>query len=303
MPYYKKYSLHLLLQAIIVLGISNAFAGNLANAPIAKQVKNIILIAGEKSHDPGEHEYVKTVRLIKVMLDHANLKNVNTWVYLHGWPPADSLLNHANLILFVTDGADGLNFKEAPFMTPHRMAVLQRQINRGCGLALLHFSTFAAYDWGQKLLQWTGGYYDWQDATGKRRHYSDLRIADVQVLLASPQHPISNGVKPFKLREEFYYNMRFVKLRKGLAPVLKAPALGAAEPWGNVVAWALQRDDGSRAFSATVGHFYANWQNDNFRKVLLNGLIWAARSNVPANGANGRFYTDEEVDQLIGLDH
>lgn len=301
MPRYKKYCLYVVVKAIAILLVANAFASSYAGKRNARRVKNIVLIAGLKSHDPGEHEYVKTVRLIKVMLDKANLKNINTKIYLHGWPPADSLLNDADLILFVTDGADGLNFKEAPFMTPTRMAVLQRQVNRGCGLTLLHFSTFATYEWGQKLLQWTGGYYDWQDSTGKRHHYSDLKVANVQVQLASPKHPVSNGVKPFMVNEEFYYNMRFANHHKGLIPVLKAPALNGDKPWGNVVAWALQRNNGGRAFSATVGHFYTSWQNDDFRKVLLNGLIWAAGIKVPVGGINTRFYTDDEVAEFIGV--
>ncbi|MVN91807.1 ThuA domain-containing protein [Mucilaginibacter aquatilis] len=296
---YKIYSWRLLILAILALTHNNAVASKLVSPPRHKQLKNIVLIAGTKSHDPGEHEYEKTVKLIKVMLDRSNVKGINTSFYLNGWPPADSLLNKADLILFVTDGADGINFKESPFLTGSRMAVLQRQVNRGCGIALLHFSTFADYEHGQKLLEWTGGYYDWQDSTGAKRHYSDLKVANAQVTLASPKHPISNGVKPFTIKDEFYYNMRFVAERKDIIPVLNVPVLGGSKPLGDVVAWGYKREKGGRAFCATMAHYYSNWQNENFRKVLLNGLIWAAGIKVPVSGTNSVFYIDEEVASLL----
>ncbi|WP_295771583.1 ThuA domain-containing protein [uncultured Mucilaginibacter sp.] len=296
---YKIYSCYLLILAIIALTCNNAVASKLVSPPRHKQLKNIVLIAGTKSHDPGEHEYVKTVKLIKVMLDRSNVKGIKTRFYLNGWPPADSLLNKADLILFVTDGADGINFKDSPFLTTDRMAVLQQQVDRGCGIALLHFSTFADYENGQKLLEWAGGYYDWQDSTGDKRHYSDLKVANAQVTLASPKHPISNGVKSFNIKDEFYYNMRFMAERTYIIPVLNVPSLGGSEPLGNVVAWAYKRKKGGRAFCATMAHYYSNWHNENFRKVLLNGLIWAAGIKVPTNGMSSVFYTDEEVAKFL----
>ncbi|UEG54823.1 ThuA domain-containing protein [Mucilaginibacter daejeonensis] len=261
--------------------------------------KEIILIAGTKSHDPGEHEYERTVRLIKVMLDHSGLRNIHTSYYLNGWPPADSLLDHADLILFVTDGIDGINFKSAPFMTDQRMAVIQRQVDRGCGIALLHFSLFTTHQWGQKFLEWAGGYYDWQDANGDKRTYSSLRMLNADITLPSLKHPISNGVRPFKLKEEVYYNMRFQDNGKRIIPILQVDSLGGRTPLGDVVAWAYQRRDGGRAFSATIGHFYSNWKDDNFRKVLINGLVWASGTKVPSNGVKARYYDDQEVAKYL----
>jgi hypothetical protein len=48
--------------------------------------------------------------------------------------------------------------------------------------------------------------------------------------------------------------------------------------------WALERADGGRGVGFTGGHFHDNWGNDEFRKVVLNALVWLAKMEVPASG-------------------
>ncbi len=48
--------------------------------------------------------------------------------------------------------------------------------------------------------------------------------------------------------------------------------------------WAVERSDGGRGFGFTGGHFHDNWSNDQFRKVVLNGLLWLAKVEVPSGG-------------------
>jgi len=50
------------------------------------------------------------------------------------------------------------------------------------------------------------------------------------------------------------------------------------------VMWVYDRPDGSRGFGFTGGHFHNNWGNDDFRKVVLNAILWIAKADVPANG-------------------
>ena len=48
--------------------------------------------------------------------------------------------------------------------------------------------------------------------------------------------------------------------------------------------WSVERPDGGRGFGFTGAHFHDNWGNDNFRKMVLNALVWIAKGEVPANG-------------------
>jgi trehalose utilization protein len=50
------------------------------------------------------------------------------------------------------------------------------------------------------------------------------------------------------------------------------------------VAWATERDDGGRGFGFTGGHVHWNWADPNFRKLVLNAIVWCANVDVPKDG-------------------
>ena len=52
-----------------------------------------------------------------------------------------------------------------------------------------------------------------------------------------------------------------------------------------VVAWAFNREDGGRSFGFTGGHTHTNWANDDFRRLVVNAILWTAKVEVPKDGA------------------
>ena len=46
----------------------------------------------------------------------------------------------------------------------------------------------------------------------------------------------------------------------------------------DVVDWAFERDGGGRSFGTTLGHPWSNWQDANFRRLILNGILWSIGS-------------------------
>jgi type 1 glutamine amidotransferase len=75
--------------------------------------------------------------------------------------------------------------------------------------------------------------------------------------------------------------------------VRKGPYVHPKGPYEHIVAasgraeammWAVERADGGRVFGFTGGHFHDNWNNADFRKTVLNALVWVAKGEVPANG-------------------
>ncbi|HVC92257.1 MAG TPA: ThuA domain-containing protein, partial [Pirellulales bacterium] len=149
---------------------------------------------------------------------------------------------------------------------------------------------------GPELLAWIGGYYE----TGYsiNPHWN----ADFKEL---PKHPITQGVKPFTINDEWYYNMRF---REGaVTPILRATppddtrGTEAAKQFKGreeILAWTTERPDGGRGFGFTGGHFHRNWANDDFRKLVLNALFWTAKAEVPAEGVPSRVTPDELAKNL-----
>lgn len=262
--------------------------------------KRIVILAGKKSHGPvgnGIHDYGWSARLIKTMLDQSNVRDqIEVDVLLDGWPADHSKLESADTIMIISDGRDGDLYEEALHLQdPEKIAFISKQMERGCGLVTFHFSTFAPDRYADQILDWTGGYFDWE-TDGKRNWYSAIQTIDSKVELVSPDHPVSRGVRPFQLKEEFYYNLRFHPVASGIIPILKVPALPGRDEAGRVVAWGRERENHGRGFGTTCGHFYDNWKNDDFRKLILNGLIWSAGAEVPLEGVVSRYYSHDAIE-------
>ena len=98
------------------------------------------------------------------------------------------------------------------------------------------------------------------------------------------------------MKEEFYHNIRFEPAGKGLTPLLRVPALPNLRPdKGDVVAWCKERADGGRGFATTCGHFYDNWKNDDFRRLVLNAIAWTAHVEVPKEGVTSAYVEREGI--------
>jgi hypothetical protein len=109
-----------------------------------------------------------------------------------------------------------------------------------------------------------------------------------------PEHAITRGVKPFDINDEWYFNIRFAPESKNVTPILKATppdsTRGTAEAKKfpgreEIVAWAFERDKEGRSFGFTGGHFHRNWGDENFRRLVVNAILWTAKLDVPKDGA------------------
>ena len=186
--------------------------------------------------------------------------------------------------MLVSSGSDRKE-SDHPLLVGDRLAVIEKQMKRGCGLCLIHWSTFVPKEKaGDKVLEWVGGYFDYESGPAKNGWYSKIQTVTVK---ATPgRHPIANGMTPFEAKDEFYYNLRFREKDPRLVPVLTVPMKGEGE---QTVAWAVERKDGGRGFGFTGGHFFDNWKNDNYRKLALNAILWTAHVEVPEGGVKSEF--------------
>lgn len=252
--------------------------------------KKIVLLSGEidGGHPKGTHEYVKDLRLLKHWLETSpNLSEVHVEQHLGGWPKEDSTLEDADAIVLFSNGGD-IRAEDHPFLVGDRHETIQRQMDRGCGLVVLHWSTIVPNEpLGSKFLDWIGGYFDCQsDPTHPRGWYSQITLEETTTDIPSPDHPISRGLTPFRLNEEYYYRIRFREDDPRLMPILDTPITGAEEL--QTVAWAVEREDGGRGFGFTGGHFSSNLFIEGYRKLLLNAIVWTAGMEVPAEGVQAK---------------
>lgn len=235
-------------------------------APNAK----IVLVAGTPSHGPAEHEFNAGMLLLEKCLRQN--RGVETVVVKGGWPADETVFEGAKSVVFYMDGG-----ARHPFLTGQRLETLGRLMKKGVGMACLHYAVeVPAERGGPELLDWIGGYYE--------RPYSQNPINDIAVTQATPGHPISRGWSSFVGRDEWYYRIRFRVGDQRVTPILTT-MLPKEAPNKETIAWATERADGGRGFGFTGAHYHKNWGIAEFRRMVVNALLWTAKVEVPAEGA------------------
>lgn len=276
----------------------------LVSTTFAADKKHILLLAGNPSHGPGDHEYNAGVQLLAKCLTENAADLVEVKFYLNsGWPTPEEL-KQADTIVFYCNGGFEHFFLPGP-----RLKQLDNEMKRGCGFVALHFAVEFPKSRNQQAFEWLGGYFE--------EHWSvnPYWSPDFKEL---PKHPITNGVKPFVVRDEWYFHLRFTEQTDKVFPILQAVAPDATmeRPDGShtgnpaarasvaakkpqIVAWTLERPDGGRGFGFTGGHFHKNWGNDDQRKLVLNAILWSAKATVPDKGVESKV---TEADLAANLD-
>jgi hypothetical protein len=269
------------------------------SARAADAPKRLVLVACKPSHPPRMHEFNAGVQLLAKCLN--DVPQVKTEVILNGWPADERIFDQADAIVFYMDGGGG---HELVKENGRRLKLAGTWAKRGVGIGCMHFGVEVAADQaGAEFKRWIGGHYE---------HMFSCNPIWEPEFKDFPQHPITRGVTPFQIRDEWYFNMRFADDIPGnksvtagdlkFTPILVAEPsdavrngpyvyppgpylhIQAAKGRAEAMMWAVERPDGGRGFGFTGGHFHDNWGNDQFRKVVLNAFLWLAKAEVPANG-------------------
>jgi type 1 glutamine amidotransferase len=264
-------------------------------------LKKVVLIAGPiTGHPKHTHEYEKSVILLKHLLDTSPSTKGKVAVEAHfkGWPADEKTLDDAATIVMISDGGDR-NATDHPLYVGERFQTLERQMKRGCGFVQCHWTTFNPSRVHDQITEWVGGYFDYEKGTAANKWFSAIQTWDANVTLGNAEHSVARGVKPFTAREEFYYNLRFRDGDDRVQPIWLTKPPGQQKD--QVVAWAVQRKDGGRGFGTTGGHFFQNWWDDDFRRTILNAIVWTAGVEVPAGGVVSTM--EEPIRVLIVTGH
>jgi type 1 glutamine amidotransferase len=250
----------------------------------ATKPTRVLVIIGPSAHPPGTHEVGAGGRLVAHCLEH--MKNVSgvQATAASEWPRERAALDAVQSVVFIGDVFPPVRMPDSERI----MADLEAMMKRGCGLVCLHYATgLQAKDvppsGDHPLLRWMGGYF----STGGAAHHKSVAkvFPAVTITPAAPAHPVSRGWRAFTQDEEPYYNNYFGP--NGMAPNVTALAtamLPPEAPRREVVAWCVERADRGRGFAIVMPHFYRNWRAEDFRRFVLNGIVWSAKLKVPKNG-------------------
>jgi hypothetical protein len=248
---------------VISLGITLlAFVHALA-APV-----KILLIGQPPDHGYRSHTYLPDCELIaKWLKQNGEFETV----VARGWPTEPHAFDGvAAVVLHNKLGGD-------VFFAPAHAAQARALLDRGVGLVALHWGTGSADPAiGDAWLKALGGHFNAQ-----KNGFSRYKVEASTVRLADPSHPISRGWQDFPMRDEWYYELRFLPTAR---PVARARVAGKDYPVG----WAYERPGGGRSFGFVGLHFHDNLESEPFRRLIVNGLLWAAQAEIPPAGASVR---------------
>ncbi len=266
--------------------------------------KKVVFLAGTRSHGYAAHEHRAGCLLLADRLNTAREEQglpVVATVYSGRWPGDPTAFDNADTVVSYCDGGGNHPLNE-------HLAEFDALTKQGVGLVCIHYAVETTKgEAGEHFLNWIGGYFEphWSVNPHWTAKFDDL-----------PTHPTTRGVQPFEINDEWYYHMRFQPEMKGVTPILtdmppreslnredgahsgnphvREAVLQRKEP--QHVAWAYERPNGSRGFGFTGGHFHRNWQDDDFRKLVLNAIVWTAESEVPGEGVTSVTPTDAEME-------
>lgn len=241
-------------------------AGHSSLAPAAEMRR--LLIAGQSSdgHPPTTHEFMAGAKVMAELLKP--FPEIQTTVVNADEPWADGpkLIDAADgIVMFVTQGAQWMQTDGA------RHAALKRLAARGGAIVALHWSV------GAKDEKYIAGQLELLGATrgGPQRKY---QVLPMDLKRADAAHPILTGLGDFHSFDEWYYAL---DMAPGIHPLLIANIDGRDEP----VAWSWERRDGGRAFGFVGLHFHSNWQLPEYRRFIVQGVLWSLNLPIPPGGA------------------
>ncbi len=270
---HRRQLLHPLLVATFVC--LAAFTSSARADSPKRPLRLLLLWHSPDGHPRLTHEYQAGMKLIASLLQRQRVTERRIQpILVHAndpWREGPELLDGADAAaLFVSEGAAWLS------RDPKRLAGFQRLAGRGGGLAGIH--------WGigtrkaepiPAFLSLLGGCHG-----GPDRKYK------VVTALASPaadgkrRHPVLRGLKPFEIKDEFYYRLKLATPTRRITSLLRVPIDGKTE----TVSWGFERPDGGRSFGFSGLHFHQNWSRAEYRRLVLQGLLWTLKQPIPESG-------------------
>lgn len=230
----------------------------------------ILLVATPPDHPWASHMYEFECGVLARCLEQTEGVTCRTRV---GWPPERQTLDRLDAVVFYSRPAG-----ELVLHPDHRKQFLDL-MKRGAGFTAIHWGTGVGYgelaedpEIRELYKNLLGGWF--------RRPPCDIAFGTARLRQVDPEHPLCFGWREYEIYDEFYLNP---VLHMRVNPVLQVKVNGE----DNVVAWSFPRPSPyeGRSVGITLGHFHKNFEREDFRRTLVNGVLWTAGIHVPKSGA------------------
>jgi type 1 glutamine amidotransferase len=161
-------------------------------------------------------------------------------------------------------------------ITETQKARFMALFDKGVGLVVLHHALVSYQNWPE-YEQIIGGRYQEPDPNKPGKVTEAVgwqHDVDIPVVVVATNHTITTGVSDFMIHDEIYWGYR---VGKDVKPILTTTHPKSGKP----LAWTRTQGKSCVMFMQ-LGHGKSAFENENYRKLLAQGIRWAAnRNNFP----------------------
>ena len=144
-------------------------------------------------------------------------------------------------------------------------------LDKGIGLTVMHHAIAGFPGWVE-YENLIGATYVLKEETRNGKHYPRPKWkhgVDMEIKVEDPDHPITKGVKDFIIHDEAYKNWVY---HDGNHLLLATDN----EHSNRQIAWTRFHPK-TRVFFIQLGHGKHSFENENYRKLLRQGIAWTAK--------------------------
>lgn len=281
---------------VIVLACTSQFKASAQNVP----TKVIYFLAGPKDHagpeGSGRHETRRDLLVLQHCIDSiANVKGVKIvtkFLYKRSALDIEDLKGVDAII--IESSAEGSSKERAhPIFPPTEanarsydkatlayLAQVDSLHKKGMGIMVLHWAITTT---NQKATQYHMSWFGSASLGGYSRN--PLGFWEVTPIKSAQNHPILRGVGPFNYKDEIFSKMVVNPADPYRTDLLTGKIeksnQGAAEPLGIATAY---DKNGARGVLWGGMDYHSALLNENYRRFVLNAILWTAGIDVPAGG-------------------
>lgn len=233
-----------------------ALVGSITAA--ADPPKRLLLIAGNPDgHPPQTHEYVAGLKILHELLQARDDLALRTVIADDTWDDGPTLLDGTDaIVLFRSEGAKWCSANEA------RLKALQRLAERRGGFTVLHWGMGTRT--AEPVANFTALFGLCHGGPDRQYRVLETKLSPVG------EHPITRGVQPITVHDEFYFALKTPSVKPAPQPLIQVEIDGQPQ----TVSWAWERPDGGRSFGFSGLHFHEHWQRPEYRTLIQQGVLW-----------------------------
>ncbi|MCF7731557.1 MAG: ThuA domain-containing protein [Akkermansiaceae bacterium] len=267
-----------LIRTAVAALAAAATLATLATAGAAEAKLRVLVLSGSNNHD-----WKQTTPVIKAVLEETGRFTVDVTEDVPNLKP-DAFAPYAVILSNYNDFG-----KNPPVsLSPATKQAFLDHLAKGHGFLALHAGSSVFYDWPEFQTYCCG---TWKDGT------SHGAIHVNEVTFSGAKSPITEGLKPFWIRDEFWQEIHVAPGVKSHATVTPDPkSNGSGKP--EMILFTIETG-GGRGCGYFLGHGTTTMKNTAWQTLLQRAVEWTATGKVTLPPAKDWPATKADAERMM----